>query len=41
MTKFCESLAEHTMETISFRKKLLINKEQKLYENAKICCTYN
>ena len=28
MTKFCKSLAEHTMEKISFRKKLLINKQR-------------
>ena len=41
MKKFCRSLREHAMEIINFKKKkmkLLTNEQQKLYENAKICC---
>ena len=39
MKKFCESLREHAMEIINFKKKkmkLLTNKQLKSYENAKI-----
>ena len=44
MEKFCESLSEHTMKIINFKKKkmkLLRKEQQKSYENAKICyiCT--
>ena len=41
MTKFCESLQEHTMEKINFKKKkmkLSTKKQQKSYQNVKICC---
>ena len=37
---FCESLREYAMKTINFKKKemkLLPNKQQDLYENAKNC----
>ena len=37
---FCESLREHTMEIVNFKKKkkkLLTKKQQESYENAKIC----
>ena len=40
MKKFWQSLREHLMEKINFEKKqmkLLAKKEQKSYENAKIC----
>ena len=40
MKKFWQSLREHLMEKINFKKKqmkLLAKKEQKSYENAKIC----
>ena len=40
MKKFCESLREHAMEIINFKKEkmhLLTNEQQKSYENAKIC----
>ena len=40
MKKFWQSLREHLMEEINFKKKqmkLLAKKEQKSYENAKIC----
>ena len=40
MKKFCESLGEHTMKMINFKKKKmkLITKEpQESYENAKFC----
>ena len=40
MEKCCESLREHTMEIITFKKrkmKLLTNEQQKSYQNAKIC----
>ena len=40
MKKFCESLTEHKMEIINFKKKkmkLLANEQQILYQNAKIC----
>ena len=38
MTKFCESLREHTMKIINFEKKKVINKEQQQsYENPKVC----
>ena len=40
MKKFCESLREHAMKTINFKKKqmkLLTKEQQQSYENAKIC----
>ena len=38
MKKFCESLKEHAMEIINFKKvKLLPKEQQESYENAKIC----
>ena len=40
MKKFCESLREHAMKIINFKKKktrLLTKEKQALYENAKIC----
>ena len=40
MKKFCESLREHAMKTIDFKKKkmkLLTKEQQESYENAKIC----
>ena len=40
MKKFCESLREHSMKVINFKKKkmkLLTKKQQESYENAKIC----
>ena len=40
MKKFCESLIEHIMEIINFKKKklkLLGKKQQGSYENGKIC----
>ena len=40
MKKFCESLREHAMEIINFKKEkmqLLTNEQQKSYENVKIC----
>ena len=40
MNMFCESLREHSMKIISFKKKkmkLLTKKQQESYENAKIC----
>ena len=40
MKKFWQSLREHLMEEINFKKKqmkLSAKKEQKSYENAKIC----
>ena len=40
MRKLCESLSEHAMKIIYFKNKkikLLTNKKQELYENAKIC----
>ena len=40
MKKFCESLREHAMKIINFKKKkikLLIQKQQESYDNAKIC----
>ena len=40
MKSFCESLRENIMEIINFEKrkmKLLISKQLKSYENAKIC----
>ena len=40
LKKFCESLREHAMEMISFKKKklkLLPKKQQESYEKAKIC----
>ena len=39
MKYFCKSLREHAMKIINFEKKmkLLTNKQQKSYENAKIC----
>ena len=39
MKKFCESFREHAMKIINFKKKkmkFLTNKEQDLYEKAKI-----
>ena len=40
MKKYSESLREHTMQIINFEKKKmksLRNKQQKSYENAKVC----
>ena len=40
MKNFCESLREHAMEIINFKMKemkLLTNKQQKSYENARTC----
>ena len=40
MKRFCESLREHAMKIINFKKKkmrLSIKKQQESYENAKIC----
>ena len=40
MKKFCESLREHTMKIIKFKKQtmtLLTKGQQESYENAKIC----
>ena len=40
--RFCESLREHTVKIIDFKKKktkLLTNEKKDLYENAKICFT--
>ena len=40
MKKFCESLREHALEIINFKKKkikLWTNEHQKSHENAKIC----
>ena len=40
MKPFCESLREHAMELINFKKKkmkLLTNEQQKSYQNVKIC----
>ena len=39
MAKFCESLREHTMKIINFKKQkmmLLTNEQQESYKNAKI-----
>ena len=44
MKKFCESLKAHTIKIINFeikKMKLLTNKQQKSYENAKICYICN
>ena len=41
MKKFCESLREHAMKIINFKRKkmkLLKKEQQKSYENVKICC---
>ena len=40
MKKFCESLREHAMKIMNFKKKkvkLLTKEQQESYENAKIC----
>ena len=38
MKKFCESLREHAMKIINFKKMRLFTKEQQeSYENSKIC----
>ena len=40
MKKFCESLREHAMKIINFKKKkmkLSTKEQQELYENTKIC----
>ena len=40
MKKFCESLREHTIKIINFKKKiikLVTIKQQESYENAKLC----
>ena len=40
MKKFCESIKEHAMKIINFKKKkmkLLIKELQESYENARIC----
>ena len=42
MKKFCESLREHVMKTINFKKKkinLLTKRQQESYENTQICYT--
>ena len=42
MKKFCQSLRQHVIEIINFKKKkmkLLANKQQESYENAKHCHT--
>ena len=44
MKKFCESVREHTMKRIDFKKKkmkLLTKKQQESCENAKICYICN
>ena len=41
MKKFCQSLREHAMKIIIFKKKkmkLLTKEHEESYENAKICC---
>ena len=43
MKKFCESLREHAMEKINFKKKkikLSINERQKSNQTAKACYIY-
>ena len=43
MKKFSESLREHSMKVINFKKKKtksLTNKQQESHENAKICYIY-
>ena len=43
MENFCESLREHAMKIINFKKKkvkLLTKKQQESYENAKICYNF-
>ena len=40
MKRFCESIKEHAMKIINFKKKkmkLLTKEQQESYENAKIC----
>ena len=38
MKKFQDSLREHSIKIINFKKmKILTNEQQKSYENAKIC----
>ena len=40
MKKYCESLRQHAIKTISFKKKkikLLAKEQHESYENAKIC----
>ena len=40
MKKFCESLREHAMKIINFKRKkmkLLTKEQQKSYENGKVC----
>ena len=40
MKKFCESLREHAVKIVNFKKKemkLLSIERQELYENARIC----
>ena len=40
MKNFCESLTEHAMNIINFKKKkmkLLTKRQQESYENSKIC----
>ena len=40
MKRFCESLREHAMKIINFKKKKMkisIKEQQESYENAKIC----
>ena len=41
MRKFCESLREHAMKMINFKKKkkLLTKEQQKLCQNSKMCYT--
>ena len=41
--KFCESLREHSIKIINFKKKamkLLTKEQQESYQNAKICYIY-
>ena len=41
MKKFCESLREHAMKMINFKKKkmkLLTKEQQESYEKVQICC---
>ena len=43
MEKFCESLREHTINLINFKKKrmkLLTKEQHQSYENTKICYIY-
>ena len=37
MQKICESLREHVMKIINFKKKISTKEQQESYENAKFC----